>query len=58
MSSESGLVYADIGPSSLKYKKSTIPSTLELDDSHVEYARLNHNLNKSVTTHRFNGKCK
>ena len=42
-----GLVYADIGPSSSKYKKA-ISSTLELDDSRVEYSHLNHNLKKSA----------
>ena len=41
-------MYADIGPSSTK--KPNISSTLQLDDNHVEYARLNHNLNMPVTT--------
>ena len=51
-SSSTGLVYADIGPSSFKKQQAwtTATSTFELDDSHVEYAKLiNHNFVHKAT---------
>ena len=39
-----GLLYADIGSSSFKKQQPIACSTLELDDNHVEYAQLNHNV--------------
>ena len=51
-SSSTGLsVYADIGPSSFKKRQAwtTATSTFELDDSHVEYAKLNHNFVHKAT---------
>ena len=43
------LVYADIGPSLLNTKK--VSNTLELDDSRVEYAQINHGLLKKKVNH-------
>ena len=42
------LVYADIGPSSLKNPTSSFSTAIELDDHHVDYAELNLNFHSEM----------
>ena len=44
VTTSTGLIYADIRPSSFKKRQPIASSTLELDDNRVKYAQLNHNV--------------